>query len=1307
MECSVCQFKNPAGMRFCGQCGSSLSDVLPCPACGAAIAPGMRFCGQCGTGLPTTAAPNVATVVTLPPAFAVVAPVAPLTRRRRGTTPLSPNSVLPPNGNGTVARPPPHPPQPDRATALEDRASSAEIGGVFAGVAPGSNGFDSRLVPMMDERKLVTVVFGDISGFVQLAEKLDPEEVKAVMDQCLRRLAEEVERYEGRVDKFLGDNIMAIFGAPRAHEDDAERAVRCAIEMQAAVRDLSAQFERLRGFPLTLHVGINTGEVLAGRMGSGRDQDYTVMGDAVNLAARLQHAAGAGQILVGEATYRATAPVIEYRSRGTIQVRGKREPVSTWEVARVKARRGRLRGLRGLEARMVGRDGEFTALKTLFRKIAQERQLQQALVLGAAGVGKSRLLWELEKYLDGLPQEYYFRKGRCLPYGPGVGFRALAEIIKTQCGILDDDPHPVAETKLRETVQHVFSDFVSTTGSLRDLLERQGGNHALALAEAVSTTDVAMITHWLGVVLGLRPADDGTAIDPETVKEELFWALRRFFARLAASLPLVLAFEDIHWADSVLLQFIEQARESLAHLPILILCLARPEMAESGSGAAWVARSRAEQACITLPLQPLAEAESRVLIHELLSNDHLPPAFEELVLRKAEGNPFFVEEILRILIDSGTLVYREGAWEVVKSLESARIPDTIQALVAARLDALPELEKRVIQGGSVVGRIFWLGAVDDMFPQISREQVQAALDMLESREFIVSRGNPIFAGEAEYSFRNVLTRDVAYNSLPKALRGDAHTHVAAWIEAKAGDRLREFADLLAYHYEQALGLGREMLTLGAAAVEALEDKAIHFLEAAGDVAGERQALAESEQYYWRALEIMGASDRFPADGAPGPLQAGYLSVLCSHASVVAGLEDYPRALAELNTVIEEARTGPTQHQRGRALLKRAEVCRHQGDLAGLEEDATAALALFAQLQDRSGTAEAHLLLGLVHRHHDDVDAARAALHQALALFRARDGQAPPALGGQATADLRGEARVMRELGLIALTRDDMAAADRHMTAALAAFRQLGDRREAAICLRSLALLHAYAPDLRRFNEYAQGALALERELDHTHGEAMCLITLGFVSADRRQLDQAAAYSQDALNLLQRLGDRRAEVWALRALGMTAGLRGATVEAAAYYEQALDQARAAGTRGVLPELYRGLAEVRLAEGDAAAARALALDGTTTAAADDGYSQGSTWRILGLAQLALGQGAAAQHSLEKSLASLSPAIYPLEHARSCMALAACLARQGGGTVAASYRGIAMRLLDRLVWADGTPPPAPDLVLRLASGPAGTVP
>ena len=326
-------------------------------------------------------------------------------------------------------------------------------------------------------------------------------------------------------------------------------------------------------------------------MGAGRDQDYTVMGDAVNLAARLQHAAGAGEILVGEATYRATAPVIEYRSRGTIQVRGKREPVSTWEVVRVKARRGSLRGLRGLEARMVGRDGEFTTLKTLFRRVAQERQLQQVLVLGAAGVGKSRLLWELEKYLDGLPQQVYFRKGRCLPYGPGVGFRALAEIIKTQCGILDDDPRPVAETKLRDTVQQVFSDFVSTTGSLRDLLERQGGSHAPGPGRS-------RLDRRCGGDHPLARRRAGPAPRRRRHGDRPGNGQRRAILGAAALLrPAGGQPADWCWPSRISIgptaccsNSSSTARKSSGPPADPDPRLARPEMAESGSGAAWVAQ---------------------------------------------------------------------------------------------------------------------------------------------------------------------------------------------------------------------------------------------------------------------------------------------------------------------------------------------------------------------------------------------------------------------------------------------------------------------------------------------------------------------------------------------------------------------------------------------------------------------------------------------------------------------------------------------------------------------------------------------
>ncbi len=1222
-----------------------LVDVCVCLACGFRNGPRMRFCGQCGTPLVPLAS------LLLPGDF--------------------PQGV---------------PPSPDRER-------------VFGPVAPPGWLEAAPLVPTMDERKRVTILFGDISGFVQLAEQLDPEEVKQLMDRCLRRLAEAVEAYEGRVDKFLGDNIMALFGAPRAHEDDAERAVRCALAMQAAISDLSTLFEQDRGIRLSLHIGINTGEVLAGRVGSGRHQDYTVMGDAVNLAARLQHAAQAGQILVGEATHRATSAVIDYSARGTIQVRGKSEPVNTWEAAGVKTRRGSQRGLPGLTARMVGRDAEFAQLTGRFQQVAAQQELHQVLLLGAAGVGKSRLLEEFETYLDGLSPPIAFRKGRCLPYGLGVRFGALAEIIKRQCGILDDDPRPAAEAKLGAAVQALFAEGIPSSPVPDRGTDRDAPGPARSDPHRPLSTDT--LVQWLGIVVGLRRAEDGPARDPETVKEQLFWALRRFLARLAERGPLVLAFEDIHWADSYLLDFLEHIREHLAHLPILILCLARPELAENGPGAAWVERSGQLPTGTLIDLAPLTAPESRTLIRELLPGARLPLGFPDLVLSKAEGNPFYIEEIMRMLIDAETLVCRAGGWEVVKPLEGLWIPDTVQALVGARLDSLPELEKRVIQAASVVGRIFWQQAVGGLFPPTLQAQVDSALAMLESREFIVPSGHPTLAGEAEYSFRNILTRDVAYHSLPKALRGMAHAHVGAWIEATAGERVGEFADQLADHYEQALGLSREMQTLEPVALVRLETKAIQFLEQAGAGAAARQALVEAEQYYGRALALIERGAGVGVEGAPRVPHPRYLSVLCSHAEVVAAQEDYPRALAELDTVIAQTRW-VDRAQWAQALLKRADTYRQQGNLAAVGADAGAALEAFQEWGERAGQAQAHLQLGTMHRHRDNMEAARQALQQALDLFR--QGAAP----GEplSASDLRGEARALRELGSTALSCDDLVAAERYLVAALDRFRRLDDQREAVNCLRSLALRHWYEADLRQFDEYMSEALALTRELGYKHGEALVLVYLGLVNADRRRLDRAERYSQRALDLLQRLGDRRSAVWALRTLGITAGLRGETAQALAHYTQALELAQAGGIHGVLPELHRGLAEVFLAQGAVTQALEEAETSTQLTAPDDHYSQVTTWRVLGLAQLAAGQVVAARHSLEQSVGSTSASTYLLEYTRSCAALALTAARQGDTVTAAQYRTRTADLLDRLVWTDGLPPTHKAL-LMLACGPAGRVP
>lgn len=1200
-------------MRFCGQCGSALPVPIECPVCHFLNAVSMRFCGQCGSGLPV----------------AVAAPV-----RIAEPTPAYSNGHPPTNGWSNEA-------------------------------------VVSSLVPTVDERKVVTILFGDISGFTSLAEKLDPEEVKGLMELTFRRLAVEVERYEGHVDKFLGDNIMVLFGAPRAHEDDPERAVRCALEMQHAMRDLSADLERTRGFELRLHIGINTGEVLAGRMGSSREHDYTVMGDAVNLAARLQNTAEAGQIVVGETTYRATSEVIDYRSRGTVPVRGKAQPVPVWEVVGVRTRRGQVRGLPGMEARMVGRDSEFATLKKAFDRVAHDQMLHHLLVMGPAGIGKSRLLWEFEKYLGGLPQGSHFRKGRAQPYGPGTGFRALGEIIKAQCGILDDDPRPVAAGKLHAGIAQLATPGDSTPPPSPPLAEGPGERSG----------EASLVAQWLGTMLGLQATED----DADTVRSEIFWSLRWFFASLAAQAPLVLAVEDIHWADASLLEFIEYLRDTLPEHPILILTLARPSLLESTLGQAWTARARAGRAFTQFTLHPLSERHSRRVVYDLLTQEELPTDFLHLVLGKAEGNPFFLEELMRMLIDTGVLVQRNGGWQVVAALEQLRIPDTVQALVGARVDDLPEGEKRVLQAASVVGRIFWGGALVEMFPQLPASTVAATLGYLERREFIVERGAPVFAGEREYSFRNILTREVAYNSVPKARRGDEHARVAAWIEAKAGDRLAEFADSLAYHYEQSLRLGNDMMTLGEVALGELLDKAVAYLKMAGEGALARQSMTEANAYFSRIIELLALCGRVPDDPAPGAAAAAhplFLDVLCSHAEAQEGLGNYDLARAELDQVIDYARADRNRPLLARALLERASIHQQQGDFGGLESDAQEALGLFRTLGDRRGKAQARLLLGRLWSGRDNLSEAESAMVRAIGLFREM-------------GDRLGEARAQSALAGVLHNRNDLAAARRYSEMALAAFRAAGNRREAAYSLRRLAIIASYAADPTDCMAAATEALGLFRDLGERRGEALVRLLLATVAADRRLTAEAEDQGRQALVLFRRMGDRRSEAAALRALAHALAPAGRSAEAAVLYGQALDNALAIGAMGMVPQIYRGQAEVLLALGHEDDAHAMAESGAASASGDDGYALAATYRILALTRLTQGDRPGAEAALRRARRSLEVKAYPLEVARTEWAAAAYYEATARLDEAANARATAERLLATLVWPHGPIPPAADLL------------
>jgi class 3 adenylate cyclase/tetratricopeptide (TPR) repeat protein len=665
--------------------------------------------------------------------------------------------------------------------------------------------------PARKERKQATALFADLVGSTALAEQQDPEVVQAVVGRAFDRMAQEVDRYGGLLEKFMGDALLAVFGVPTAHEDDPERAVRCALEMFSVLLELNDSFAAEGKPPLQMRVGIEAGEVLVDLERAAGPRDRMLTGDAVNTAARLQQTADPQTITVGPSVYAATKLVVDYQERAPVELKGKSDSVPAWRALRVKARRGGLRAPLGLEARLVGRDEELSVLKQTLHRVESEGRPALVTVMGPAGVGKSRLTWELQKYLDGLPQGFYWRKGRCQSYGD-VSYSALAEAIKAQCEIKEDDSPELVGDKVRKAATDLFGD------------ER---------------------------VVGEIEALVGAGSQESFPRERLFDTWRAFLEKMAGRYPLVLVFEDIHWADEGLLDFIEHLAV-WAQGPILMLTLARPELLDLRPR--WGGGMRNYSA---IYLEALSPSENEAMLDDLLSVA-LPDDLKHLIVERSEGNPLYTEEIVRMFIDRGILRGTEAArWELAAPVETIDVPRSIQSLIAARVDGLSTDEKEILQDASVVGRIFWSGATALLSGKPVTE-TREILGRLRIKEIVVPRDPPAFSDELEYSFRHALIRDVAYDSLPKSLRAEKHAAVARWAEARAGQRSEELAELIASHYVEALSYMEEVGT-GAESPDVLEVKACQWARAAGHRARKLNQGREAIRWFKEAIDHASAA----------------------------------------------------------------------------------------------------------------------------------------------------------------------------------------------------------------------------------------------------------------------------------------------------------------------------------------------------------------------------------------------------------------------------------------------------------------
>jgi class 3 adenylate cyclase len=683
----------------------------------------------------------------------------------------------------------------------------------------GSAIADAEILPSGQERRLVTILFADVTGSTGLGEQLDPERLQEVMGTYFRAMREEIEAEGGTVEKFIGDAVMAAFGVPTAHEDDPRRALRAALRMRRRLAGVNAELDGRFGVTLQIRTGVNTGEVLAAT--SPRPGEPMVTGDTVNVAARLEQTAEPGQVVVAERTARA-ARGFRFRELGERDLRGKTQPVPA-VVLEEEAPAWAERGVPGLRAPMVGRDSELEVLRSLYQRSANEGRPNLVTIYGDPGVGKSRLTAEFLAWSSAAASPPVIVRGRCLPYGDGVTYWPLAEILKERSGVLDTDAPEVALERIRAMGRELLTEDVAA--------------------------DPAKATAALAYTVGVDdPVVSFSSLEPREVRLKTHGAWRSFFSALANASPVLAVIEDIHWADPALLDLLEELAERVQG-PVVFVCTARPELTERRPGWGGGRRNFSSVA-----LDPLTSQEADELVTLLLTIDELPETVHRHILERAEGNPFFLEEIIRKLIDEGRIVRDGERWRAAAGIDDVVVPDTVQAVLAARIDLLGPKEKRALQSAAVVGRIFWPGPVLLLLNGEGPE-LDDTLASLEDRDLVLSRLGSAVAGQREFAFKHVLTRDVAYESLPRRDRARAHSAVAGWIESTAGERRGEFAELLAYHYEEAYRGRRDDAGGDPDSEERLRSKAFDSLMRASEDARRRFALAKAAAMAERARTL--------------------------------------------------------------------------------------------------------------------------------------------------------------------------------------------------------------------------------------------------------------------------------------------------------------------------------------------------------------------------------------------------------------------------------------------------------------------
>jgi len=1050
------------------------------------------------------------------------------------------------------------------------------------------------------QRRTVTVLFADLRGFTALSEQLDPDEVYNLLEKCFKAFVDVIYQHEGTVDNFTGDGLVALFGAPVAHENDPERAIRAALDMHAALDRLNQQWPDLTT-RLQARIGLNTGEVIVGSLGSDLRLDYTAIGDTVNVAARLEKLAEPGTVLVSQRVYQATQPLFEFQSLGAVTVKGRTQPVEVYQVLRPRRIPARRRGVPGLSAPLIGRNRELSELLRIVGSLSATNQGHIVLVTGEAGIGKSRLTQETKAQVSQWTIKTV--EGNCRPYGQST-YGIFIEMLQQIFGLAEEEPEESRRARVERRVRALMGD-----ESLEVLPYLE---HLLSLT-IVDERLLARIIH----------------LEPDQLRQQIFLAVRRLLEAEAARQPLLLIFEDLHWVDKPSLDLLLFLLNLVDRVPVLFYCISRPA---EGLAAARIARLAGEQFAsrfTALPLSPLSPTETQILVDRLLTIAEIPAEWRTMIFQQAEGNPFYLEEIIRMLIDRGLIERHDGYWRLTPGADFSKlqVPPTLQGLILARVDSLPPDIQETLHYAAVIGRTF---SHSLLCLSRGRDSLTDHLDELVMRDLIVPLEKEQASSDGNYVFKHVLTQEAIYDTLLQRRKLLLHRQVGEALEIKYENNLEEHVETLAYHFMRSEATG----------------KALSYLIRAGAKAASRYANEEARYYYTQAEKFM---ERTPAT-VPQQL------------SVYVGLGDLDHLQGHYDTAREHYQLALLLGRRNRhavSTTRLAEIGRKIGRSYERQGDYAEAMKWLRQAlddvssdplcADSAERARIYNDIGWVYFRQGDFDQAYDWSMRCLGLVEGTDNYSEIAAA-------------YNRLAGVFVQQGDWQRAAEYVQKSLEYRERIGFTYGVASSYNNLAGLAMFQGHWHQAVVYHQKSLELCRKIGDAEGTSRSCNNLGLLYKDMGNYDLAESYLKEALEVATRSKNAYATAMAYNNLGHVSLLRGQPEQAMPYLEEGLRLAEEIGSREHLAEGYGLLGEAYLALKQPAEAERWAQKALDVAR-DIGskVNEGIAWRILGqslIQQQNLTEGRAA---LEQSMAIFTSLGNEFERARSRLELARLVAQE----------------------------------------------